>query len=126
MSQAATQEPTVLVVDDEEDLRDIMSRILSKGGYAPLTAGDVGAAIEMCREHPGDIDILVTDLTLPGGSGTELSKAVLEMRPGTRVIYISGLSREMADAEDAIPPGAVWIKKPFSRADLLAALNELN
>jgi len=119
-----SQETTVLVVDDEEDLRDIMSRILTRGGFAPLTAADVGPAIEVCREHPGTIDILVTDLTLPGGSGTELSRLALEMRPQMRVIFISGLPQEMAEAEGLIPPGSVLIKKPFSRADLLAALKE--
>jgi DNA-binding response OmpR family regulator len=125
MSQAPTQEKqlTVLVVDDEEDLRDIMHRILKRNGFAPLTAGDVAPAIELCREHPGVIDILVTDLTLPGGSGTELSRAAVEMRPGIRVVYISGLPKELAVQEGLIAPDSLLVKKPFSSADLLAALN---
>ena len=71
MSQASAPEkrPTVLVVDDEEDLRDIMRRMLERRGFTTLVAGDSKQAIAVCREHPGDIDILVTDLGLPGVSG---------------------------------------------------------
>ena len=70
MSEAPVAErPTVLVVDDEEDLRDIMRRMLERrGSYLALAAGDQDEATGICREHPGKIDVLITDLTLPGAS----------------------------------------------------------
>jgi DNA-binding response OmpR family regulator len=120
MSQAPAAEtrPTVLVVDDEEDLRDIMRRMLDRRGFATLIAGDSQEAVATCREHPGAIDILVTDLGLPGVSGGELSRTATELRPGMRVVYISGLPKDIAVADGLIEQDALLVKKPFT-ADLL-------
>ncbi len=127
MSQAPEiqRSPTVLVVDDEEDLRDIMQRMLDRRGFATLTAADSTQAIAVCREHPGDIDILITDLSLPGVSGSELSQAATGLRPGMRVIYISGLPKELAVAEGLIGADATLVKKPFSSELLVDALREV-
>ena len=127
MSQAPEPEvrPTVLVVDDEEDLRDIMRRMLDRRGFATLTAGDSQQAIAVCREHPGEIDVLVTDLGLPGASGGELSRTATELRPGMRVVYISGLPKEMAVLEGLIDERAVLVKKPFSTELLVSALRDV-
>lgn len=127
MSQAPEPETrrTVLVVDDEEDLRDIMRRMLDRRGFATLTAGDSQQAIAVCREHPGEIDVLVTDLGLPGDSGSELSRIATELRPGMRVVYISGRPKEMAVLEGLIDEQAVLVKKPFSTELLVSALREV-
>jgi DNA-binding NtrC family response regulator len=127
MSQAPEPDirPTVLLVDDEEDLRDIMRRMLDRRGFATLTAGDSQQAIAVCREHSGEIDVLVTDLGLPGASGGELSRTATELRPGMRVVYISGLPKEMAVLEGLIDEQAVLVKKPFSTELLVSALREV-
>ncbi len=124
MSQASAAEarPTVLVVDDEEDLRDIMRRMLERRGFTTLIAGDSQQAIAVCREHPGDIDVLVTDLGLPGVSGGDLSRTAAELRPKMQVVYISGLPREMAVADGLIAEDALLVKKPFSTERLIEAL----
>jgi len=124
MSQASVPQvrPTVLVVDDEEDLRDIMRRMLERRGFTTLTAADSQQAIAVCREHPVDIDVLVTDLGLPGVSGGDLSRAAAELRPEMRVIYISGLPRELAVANGLIAEDALLVKKPFSSEGLIEAL----
>src|SRR3954465_14378307 len=125
MSQAPDTEnrPTVLVVDDEEDLRDIMRRMLERHGFDTIVAGDSQQAIAVCREHDGDIDILVTDLGLPGVSGGELSRTATELRPGMRVVYISGLPKDIAVADGLIDGGALLVKKPFSTDSLVDALH---
>ncbi|MGK5679418.1 response regulator [Actinoplanes sp. URMC 104] len=127
MSQAPAPEtrPTVLVVDDEEDLRDIMRRMLERRGFSTLIAGDSQQAIAVCREHPGAIDILVTDLGLPGVSGGELSQAATELRPDMSVVYISGLPKEIAVADGLIGEDALLVKKPFSRDVLVDALRSV-
>lgn len=127
MSQAPEPEtrPTVLVVDDEEDLRDIIRRMLERRGFATLTAGDSQQAIEVCREYPGEIDILVTDLGLPGVSGGELSQAATELRPTMRVVYISGLPKDIAVADGLIGEDALLVKKPFSSESLVEALRSV-
>jgi len=127
MSQAPEPEtrPTVLVVDDEEDLRDIIRRMLDRRGFATLIAGDSQQAIEVCREHPGEIDILVTDLGLPGVSGGDLSRAATELRPGMRVVYISGLPKDIAVSDGLIGEDALLVKKPFSSESLVGALRSV-
>jgi DNA-binding response OmpR family regulator len=127
MSQESASEarPTVLVVDDEEDLRDIIRRMLQRRGFDTLIAGDSQEAIAVLRDHPGKIDVLVTDLGLPGVSGGELSRTATEVRPDMRVIYISGLPKDMAVAEGLIDEDALLVKKPFSSDSLLAALRSV-
>ena len=114
--------PTVLVVDDEEDLRDIMRRMLERRGFDTLVAGDSEQAIATCRDHGGDIDVLVTDLGLPGASGGELSRAASALRPRMGVVYISGLPKDIAVTKGLISDDALLVKKPFTSDLLIEAL----
>jgi len=118
--------PTVLVVDDEEDLRDIMQRMLERRGYNTLIAGDSESAIATCREHEGEIDVLVTDLGLPGVSGGDLSRAAVALRPSMRVVYISGLPKDIAVTKGLIGDDALLVKKPFTAELLVGALRSVS
>jgi DNA-binding response OmpR family regulator len=122
MSEVSEERPTVLVVDDEEDLRDIMRRMLERRGFATLVAGDSEQAIALCRDHPGVIDVLVTDLGLPGVSGGDLARNAAGLRPGMGVIYISGLPKDIAVAKGLIGVDALLVKKPFTSDLLMEAL----
>jgi DNA-binding NtrC family response regulator len=122
MTDATGDRPTVLVVDDEEDLRDILRRMLERRGFDTLTAADSEQAIATCRDHEGDIDVLVTDLGLPGASGGELSRAATAVRPGMGVVYISGLPKDIAVTKGLIPDDALLVKKPFTAELLIEAL----
>jgi DNA-binding response OmpR family regulator len=117
-----SERPTVLVVDDEEDLRDIMRRMLERRGFSAIVAGDSDQAIATCREHEGDIDVLVTDLGLPGVSGGELSRTATALRPAMRVVYISGLPKDIAVTKGLIDEDALLVKKPFTADLLIGAL----
>src|SRR5688500_516948 len=127
MSQVTEPEtrPTVLVVDDEEDLRDVIRRMLGRRGFVALVAGDSQQAIAACREHPGEIDILVTDLGLPGVSGGDLAREATELRPTMQVVYISGLPKDIAVADGLIGEDALLVKKPFSSESLVEALRSV-
>ena len=124
MSQVSlpSERPTVLVVDDEEDLRDIMRRMLERRGFDTLVAGDSEQAIAACRDHEGDIEVLITDLGLPGVSGGELSRTAMALRPAMGVVYISGLPKDIAVAKGLIGADALLVKKPFSSESLVEAL----
>jgi DNA-binding response OmpR family regulator len=122
MSDAAGERPTVLVVDDEEDLRDIMRRMLDRRGFTTLVAGDADQAVGTCRDHDGPIDVLVTDLNLPGASGADLCRAAGALRPDLRVIYISGLPKDIAVSKGLIDEDALLVKKPFTSDTLIQAL----
>ena len=125
MSEDSQERPTVLVVDDEEDLRDIMRRMLERRGFDTLVAGDREQAIAICQEHTGIIDVLVTDLKLPGVSGADLARQASELRPGLGVVYISGLPKDIAVTKGLIGPDALLVTKPFTADVLLGALRSI-
>jgi DNA-binding response OmpR family regulator len=125
MTEVTQERPTVLVVDDEEDLRDIMRRMLERRGFATLVAGDSDQAIAVCREHPGVIDVLVTDLGLPGVSGGDLARNASGLRPEMGVVYISGLPKDIAVTKGLIGADALLVKKPFTSDLLLEALRSI-
>jgi DNA-binding response OmpR family regulator len=122
MSEVSSARPTVLVVDDEEDLRDIMRRMLERRGFDTLVAGDSEQAIATCRNHQGDIDVLVTDLGLPGASGGDLSRTAIALRPEMGVVYVSGLPKDIAVTKGLIGDDALLVKKPFTSELLIEAL----
>ena len=122
MSEVSSARPTVLVVDDEEDLRDIMRRMLERRGFDTLVAGDSEQAIATCRNHRGDIDVLVTDLGLPGASGGDLSRTATALRPEMGVVYVSGLPKDIAVTKGLIGNDALLVKKPFTSELLIEAL----
>ncbi|MEV6600702.1 response regulator [Actinoplanes sp. NPDC051346] len=125
MSESTQERPTVLVVDDEDDLRDIMRRMLERRGFSALIAGNADQALTVCRDHPGDIDVLVTDLTLPDVSGGQVARDCTQMRPAMGVVFISGLPKDMAVAKGLIDEDAVLVKKPFTADLLLTALRSM-
>jgi len=125
MTEATKERPTVLVVDDEEDLRDIMRRMLERRGFATLVAGDSDQALAVCREHPGVIDVLVTDLGLPGVSGGDLARNASGLRPEMGVVYISGLPKDIAVTKGLIGADSLLVKKPFTSDLLLEALRSI-
>ncbi|HXU44421.1 MAG TPA: ATP-binding protein [Thermoanaerobaculia bacterium] len=113
---AAVDEPeagdeTVLLVEDEEKVREVVRRILAARGYLVLEAGSGAAALELAASFAGPIDLLLTDLTMPGLKGTELAAQLLEVRPDLRVLYMSGFRDEAQPAGTPTPP---WLQKPFS------------
>jgi len=112
--------PTILAVDDEPDLLDAIRRILTRRGYAVLAAGDADDAIALCRTHTGPIDLLLTDLRMPGTGGRELAAAARQARPGLPVLYPSGLadSNSSSDSFDAPVVG-----KPFTPTGLADAVD---
>jgi DNA-binding response OmpR family regulator len=99
-----------------------MRRMLERRGFETLVAGDSESAISTCREHAGDIHVLVTDLGLPGASGGELSRAAIALRPKMGVVYISGLPKDIAVTKGLIGDDALLVKKPFTSDGLIEAL----
>lgn len=110
---------TVLVVDDEEDLREAMRRMLERRGFATLTAAGCAEAEALCVDPGQVIDLLLTDLTLPDASGGALAEVVTRMRPELRVLFVSGLPREIAVRRGLIGREAALVQKPFT-SDCLA------
>jgi len=115
---------TVLLVEDDEALRELVHEFLETSGYRVLVASDPAAALEDARGHEGAIHLLLTDISMPSMNGRELARRVKELRPEIRVLYMSGYSED-AMAHGGVPePGALLILKPFSQEALARKLRE--
>ena len=114
----ADGEETILLVEDEAVVRRLVAEILGSNGYSVVQAGDGPSALELLRRHTGEIDLLVTDVVMPGMSGPEVAAAVGAMRPGTQVLYISGYTDSAIDHHGVLEPGIAFLQKPFSSDDL--------
>ncbi len=108
---------TILLVEDEQALREITCEYLQSRGYKVLTASSGMHALEICRTYDSPIDILLTDIIMPGIPGPELVKSAMKMRPEMRIIYVSGyIDRGLEDA--VLAQNAVFLHKPYSLAEL--------
>jgi hypothetical protein len=106
---------TVLVAEDDEQLRHILRRYLTSWGYRVLLAGNGVEALEASHAHAGAIDLLLTDLVMPGGiDGRSLSEQLLRQRPGLRVVFMSGYTEHPAMRSAQLGPGDLFVPKPFS------------
>ncbi len=85
---------TILLVDDETHVRELVAQLLQASGYTVLAAADPAAALELSDRHPGPIDLLLTDVMMPEMSGQELCQRLMNLRPRTRVLYMSGYADE--------------------------------
>jgi signal transduction histidine kinase/ActR/RegA family two-component response regulator len=121
----AAGEETVLLVEDEAIVRQLVAEILESNGYAVLQAGDGPSALELLRRHTGEVDLLVTDVVMPGMSGPEVAGAVATMRPGTQVLYISGYTDSAIDHHGVLEPGIAYLPKPFSADELARRVREV-
>ncbi len=110
---------TILLVEDEEAIRKLEARILTAGGYSVLSAADGNEALDIAARHSGDIDLLVTDLVVPGMSGRAIAEALRRVRPGIPVLYVSGYA-DNTIGDEGLPVEEIhFLGKPFS-ADGLA------
>jgi PAS domain S-box-containing protein len=121
----ASGEETVLLVEDEKIVRQLVVEILESNGYTVLQAGDGPSALELLRRHTGGVDLLLTDVVMPGMSGAEVAGAVATMRPGTQVLYISGYTDSPIDHHGVLEPGTTYLPKPFSAEELARKVREV-
>ena len=110
---------TVLVVEDEDDLRVITTRILSRAGYQVLAATGGAQAIHLAQNHPGPIHLLLTDVIMPKMMGNDVAARVEKIRPGIPVLYMSGYAEPVLTENGTLPDGVTLVEKPFTSRELL-------
>jgi two-component system cell cycle sensor histidine kinase/response regulator CckA len=115
---------TLLVAEDEAPLRDVVGRILCGAGYQVLAADGGAQALELAADHDGRIDLLVSDVVMPGMLGKDLADRLVAVRPDTRVLYMSGYAQPVLASQGTLDPGVVLLEKPFTATDLLRAVRE--
>jgi signal transduction histidine kinase len=111
---------TVLIVEDEEAMREVTRRILTRNGYTVITAEGGAEALALAAEHAGDIHLLVTDVVMPQMLGKEVAERVLSIRPEIRVLFMSGYAHPVLASKGTLDPGVTLIEKPFTEAAFLA------
>jgi CheY-like chemotaxis protein len=121
---AAQGRERILLVEDEESVRGFASKILEGKGYSVVTAEDGYEAIRRFHERSGEIDLLLTDVIMPGMNGRELAELIRGMKPGIRVVFISGYTDDEAFRRDVVDEGMAFQPKPFSPEDLLHIVRE--
>jgi len=110
----AREAQTILLVDDEPEVRSLIEKLLRREGYTILSASGPEEALSVGASHAGRIDLLVTDLGLPGTGGRKLSEEIIRSRPEIRVLYISGYTDDTVLRSGALEAGAAFLQKPFS------------
>jgi CheY-like chemotaxis protein len=116
---------TILLVEDRDDVRTVTRRMLQKCGYTVLEAGDGMEAIEISDRRQEPIQLLVTDVVMPGMSGRELAERLAPRRPGMKVLFMSGFTRDEILPEGGEATGTAFIQKPFKLDQLLAKVAEM-
>jgi PAS domain S-box-containing protein len=115
---------TVLVVDDAAALRELTRRLLQRLGYTVLIAANGEEALRVFEEN-GSIDVLLTDVVMPGASGPELTRQLIKQRPALKVIYMSGYTEEAIARHGGLEPGVAFLHKPFTSATLGGKIREV-
>ncbi|MGH7568425.1 MAG: response regulator [Gemmatimonadales bacterium] len=111
---------TILIAEDDPLVRTLARKVLEQAGYAVLVAAGGAEALRLAEEHPGPVDLLVTDVVMPGMNGRELMRQLVQRRPGVRVLYLSGYSDDAVERHGVLDPGTAFMQKPFTPAALAA------
>ncbi|HEY2407485.1 MAG TPA: response regulator [Polyangiaceae bacterium] len=121
---AKTKAGAILVVEDDEAVRQVAARILRAGGYTVLEARRATEATSICNELSGKIDLLLTDVVMPGQSGEKLAAELCQTWPRIRVLFMSGYPGAAVARDGLVASGTAYIEKPFSPSALLAKVEE--
>jgi len=115
---------TILVVEDEDAVRYLACRVLRGNGYRILEAGDPAAAIRIVKAEGQPVDLLVTDIVMPGMSGPALAERLIAGCPDLKVLYITGYAAEAIERQGALPAGGALLEKPFTAQQLVDSVRQ--
>ena len=116
---------TILIVEDEPSILRLTTRVLEAQGYAVLGAGSPDEAIRLAKEHPGDINLLLTDVVMPAMNGRDLTNALLKIRPTIRPLFMSGHTADVIANRGMLITGVSFLQKPFSTRALTDKVREV-
>ncbi len=125
LPRRSTGAETILVVEDEEALRAVARRTLEAAGYTVLTAADGLEALEVFGRHPGQVQLLLTDVIMPRMDGGALAHELTRRRPGLRVLFMSGYTDDAIVHRGVLDPGTNFLTKPFTSAGLALKVREV-
>jgi CheY-like chemotaxis protein len=121
-AEAATATATLLLVEDHEQVRTLVHLVLEKQGFTVLAASNGGEALAVSAAHEGPIDLVLTDLVMPGMDGKELVERLREQRPGVRALFTSGYAQGMIEGRE-LDDGDAFLPKPYDQAELASTIS---
>ncbi|MBI5155318.1 response regulator, partial [Candidatus Poribacteria bacterium] len=116
---------TVLFVEDEPSLLRLGRKLLERLGYSVVAAGTPAQAIELARQYPGDIPLLITDVVMPGMNGLALWEHLRSMRPAIKCLFMSGYTADVIAHHSMLDEGVHFLQKPFTQSQLSAKVREV-
>jgi DNA-binding NtrC family response regulator len=120
----STPKKTILVVDDEPEIRKLVSAMLTPQGYQIILADTGEQAIKIFRKQAKDIDLLLTDVVAPGMAGPTLADQLTELKPDLRVLFMSGYENRQVVQKYVIERGSLFLTKPFTMKQLREKVEE--
>lgn len=115
----------ILVIEDDDDVRKVVRAALKSKGYEILEATNVDQAIDLATSNCGHLDLVLTDLIMPGLNGRKIAQRITERDPKVHVLFMSGYTEDLLEEEDADIEGAAFIGKPFTLENLLKKVEEV-
>ncbi len=116
---------TILLVEDERAVALLLLQMLQRHGYQLLVADGPAKALEVARQHAAPIDLVVSDVVMPGGTGPDLVRTLRAERPGLRALFISGYADVVLSKDGGLPPDSHFMQKPFTGIDLLIKVRQI-
>jgi two-component system cell cycle sensor histidine kinase/response regulator CckA len=116
---------TILLVEDDVEVRQVASRILRRNGYRVLEAENGADALRVAEGEAEPVDLIVTDIVMPEMGGTELAQRIREKQPDARILFTSGYTEDAAVRQSLLQEGEAFIEKPFTPAKLAMKAREL-
>ena len=116
---------TILLVEDEDSLREVTRDFLQGSGYKVLEAQNGQSAVDIAKRHRGPIDLLLTDVIMPGMSGRQLADQLIPARPEMKLVFMSGYTQDLISHHGVLDPGTVLLEKPFGVESLLRKIREV-
>jgi len=116
---------TILLVEDEEMVRGLMCEVLEMEGYEVVACAHPDEAIAVCRRHSGQIDLLLTDVVLPGMNGRVMANQILGILPELRTVFMSGYTEHALLQEGEVDPHLEYLQKPFTLLTLTQKLADV-
>jgi signal transduction histidine kinase/CheY-like chemotaxis protein len=123
-TQIARGHETILVVEDEHDVRELACEFLTMTGYSVLRARNGIEAVELLQRHSGRIDLVLSDVVMPKMGGSELAARLPIVRPGAKILLMSGYSEYAVESQNRDQPRTLMLSKPFSRSSLIEKIRE--
>jgi signal transduction histidine kinase/CheY-like chemotaxis protein len=110
----------ILVIEDEGPVRQLVESLLTNAGYTVLALDDAVHALKLSESDMSDVDLLLTDMVMPGMSGPDVAAQLVQVRPELKVLFVSGYTEHPSITEGQLPDRTTWLQKPFTRDELLS------